>query len=99
VLTCQPISHDPCKSSQTDEDVVTRDIEKQYSRTVFIAKLRRLADALERGERFVTQVAGRRVVVPDGAVAGVEYEREGGHEELELQLRWTRPPRRSRKRG
>lgn len=78
---------------------MTHDIEKQYSRTAFIAKLRRLADALERGERFVIQVAGRRVVVPDGAVAGIEYERDGGRAELELQLRWKRPARRPRRRG
>lgn len=69
---------------------MTRDIEKRYSRKVFTARLRRLADALERGECFVIQVAGRRVVVPDDAVAGIEYERDGGREELELQLRWER---------
>lgn len=78
---------------------MTRDIEKRYSRRAFTARLRRLADALERGERFVIQVAGRRVVVPDGAVAGIEYERERGHEELELQLRWKRPRHGSRKRA
>jgi amphi-Trp domain-containing protein len=71
-----------------------RDIEKTYSRKVFVAKLRRLADALERGERFVTQVAGRRVVVPREAVFGIEREREGGIEEIEFQVSW---PARSRK--
>lgn len=73
-----------------------RDIEKSYSTKAFIAKLRRLADALERGERFVTQVAGRRVVVPRAAVYGIEHEREGGVEEIEFQIRWktARPQRR-----
>jgi len=65
-----------------------RDIEKTYSRKAFVAKLRRLADALERGERFVTQVAGRRIVVPRAAVFGIEREREGVVEEIEFQITW-----------
>src|SRR5215210_2088706 len=35
-----------------------RDVEKVYSTPEFVAKLRRLADALEAGERFEIQVAG-----------------------------------------
>src|SRR3712207_7499403 len=38
-----------------------RDVEKVYSTSEFVAKLRRLADALEKGERFEIQVAGERV--------------------------------------
>ena len=38
-----------------------RDIEKTYALPEFIAKLRRLADALESGARFDIQVAGERV--------------------------------------
>jgi amphi-Trp domain-containing protein len=71
-----------------------RDIEKTYSRKAFVAKLRRLADALERGERFSTQVAGRRVVVPRAAVFGIEREREGGTEEIEFQVTWKTARRR-----
>jgi len=71
-----------------------RDIEKTYSRKAFIAKLRRLADALERGERFAIQVAGRRVVVPREAVFGIEREREGGIEEIEFQITWKAARRR-----
>ena len=71
-----------------------RDIEKTYSRKAFIAKLRRLADALERGERFATQVAGRRVVVPREAVFGIEREHEGGIEEIEFQITWKAARRR-----
>ena len=41
-----------------------RDVEKVYSTSEFVAKLRRLADALETGERFEIQVAGERVYVP-----------------------------------
>lgn len=71
-----------------------RDIEKTYSRNAFIAKLRRLADALERGERFSTQVAGRRVAVPRDAALGIEHEREGGVEEIEFQITWKTARRR-----
>ena len=65
-----------------------RDIEKVVARKAFIVKLRRLADTLERGERFSIQVAGERIVVPHDALLGVEHEREGGVEEIEFQLRW-----------
>lgn len=66
-----------------------RDIEKVYSAADFVAKLRRLADALERGERFEIQVAGERIYVPARAEFNVEHEREGEKEELEFQLKWT----------
>lgn len=74
-----------------------RDIEKTYSRKAFVAKLRRLADALERGKRFATQVAGRRVVVPRAAVFGIERELEGGTEEIEFQITWKTAKRRRRR--
>jgi amphi-Trp domain-containing protein len=66
-----------------------RDIERVYSTSEFVAKLRRLADALETGERFEIQVAGERVYVPTRAEFNVEHEREGNEEELEFQLKWT----------
>lgn len=65
-----------------------RDVEKSYPRAAFIAKLRRLADALERGERFAIQVGGERVSVPPDAAVGVEHEREAGVEQIEFQLTW-----------
>ncbi|MFZ2508424.1 MAG: hypothetical protein WAW79_08145 [Steroidobacteraceae bacterium] len=34
-------------------------------------------------------VAGEALRVPAKAVASVEYEREGGTQELEFQLKWT----------
>ena len=67
-----------------------RDLEKVYLRKDFIAKLRRLADALETGKPFSIQVAGERLHVPAGAVFNIEHEREGGREELEFQLQWKR---------
>ena len=65
-----------------------RDIEKVYSTSEFVSKLRRLADALEAGERFEIQVAGERVYVPVRAEFNAEHEREGNEEEIEFQLRW-----------
>jgi amphi-Trp domain-containing protein len=66
-----------------------RDIERNYPRARFIAKLRRLADALERGERFRIQIGGERVTVPPDAVINLEHERGGGEEEVEFQMRWS----------
>ena len=67
-----------------------RDIEKEYGRKAFVAKLRRLADALERGERFVIHIEGERLTVPRNAAISVEHERAGDLEEVEFQVRWRR---------
>ena len=66
-----------------------RDVEKVYSTSEFVSKLRRLADTLEKGERFEIRVAGERVYVPARAEFNVEHEREGNEEEIEFQLKWT----------
>ena len=64
-----------------------RDIEKDYPLPQFIDKLRRLADALEKGERFEIQIANERVSVQVRAQSGcgtssaVSYE-----EEIEFQI-------------
>ena len=71
-------------------DKAERDIEKEYSRREFIAKLRRLADALEQGKQFDIQIAGERIYVPSDAVINIEHEREGDEEEVEFQLKWKR---------
>ena len=67
-----------------------RDIEKSYPLPEFIAKLRRLADALETGEQFEIQIAGERIYVPVHATYNIEHEREDGIEEIEFQIRWTK---------
>ena len=64
-----------------------RDVERDYPRKQFIAKLRRLADCLENDERFRIQVAGERVSVPPGAILSIEHERGSSEEEIELQLK------------
>lgn len=66
-----------------------RDIEKKYTTSEFIAKLRRLADALESGKKFEIQIAGERVYVPSRAIYNIEHEREGGEEEIEFQIKWS----------
>ncbi len=67
-----------------------RDIEKVYSVKDFVAKLRRLADALEAGEPFEIQVVGERLYVPAKADFSVEHERADGTEEIEFQVRWEK---------
>lgn len=66
-----------------------RDVEKGYTNAEFVAKLRRLADAVEKGERFVIQIAGERIYVPAKARFNIEHERSGGEEEIEFQIKWT----------
>lgn len=66
-----------------------RDIEKSYPTAEFVAKLRRLADALESGEKFEIQIAGERIYVPVRAEYNIEHEREGRSEEIEFQIKWT----------
>jgi amphi-Trp domain-containing protein len=66
-----------------------RDVEKVYSTSEFVAKLRRLADSLESGRKFEIQVAGERIYVPVRAEFNIEHEREGTEEEIEFQIKWT----------
>ena len=63
-------------------------MEKVYSTKQFVAKLRRLADALEQGKPFSIQVAGERIHVPADASISVEHERSDDTEEVEFQLKW-----------
>ena len=66
-----------------------KDVEKSYSTKDVIAKLRRLADALESSEPFVIQVAGQRLRIPRDVFFNIEHEAAGGKHELEFQLRWS----------
>lgn len=75
----------------------SRDLEKTYPRAAFVAKLRRLADALEAGRPFAIAVAGERLHIPAAAQFNIEHEREGGREELEFQLKWKREARPARR--
>lgn len=65
-----------------------RDIERNYPRAQFVAKLRRLADAIEKEGAFSIQVAGERLRVPADAHFNIEHERAEGAHELEFQLIW-----------
>ncbi len=66
-----------------------RDVEKKYSTAQIIAKLRRLADAMEKGKRFEIRVAGERIYVPARAEMNIEHEREGREEEIKFQIKWS----------
>jgi len=68
----------------------SRDVERIYSPQEVVAKLRRLADALEEEKPFRIQIAGERVRVPEGAQFSVEHERGDDEEEIEFQLKWPR---------
>jgi amphi-Trp domain-containing protein len=70
----------------------SRDIEKGYARSQFVAKLRRFADSVEQGEAFSIQIAGERVHVPARAVFNIEHERSDGEEEIEFQIKWKAEP-------
>ena len=65
-----------------------RDLTRTYSRSQFVAKLRRLADAIETAEAFTIQLAGERLRIPASAQFNIEHERSGGRQELEFQLLW-----------
>ncbi|MDI5889977.1 amphi-Trp domain-containing protein [Halomonas rhizosphaerae] len=67
-----------------------RDVEKGYPKADFVAKLRRLADAIEKEERFEIQIAGERIYVPLRAKFTIEHERSDDEEEIEFQLKWNR---------
>ncbi|MBB3190663.1 amphi-Trp domain-containing protein [Halomonas cerina] len=67
-----------------------RDVEKGYPKADFVAKLRRLADAIEKEERFEIQIAGERIYVPVRAEFTIEHERSDDEEEIEFQLKWER---------
>lgn len=66
----------------------SRDIEKTYSRSQFVAKLRRFADAIETSEPFAIQIAGERIRVPKDAKFNIEHERDSEGDEIEFQIKW-----------
>ncbi|MDQ3577428.1 MAG: amphi-Trp domain-containing protein [Actinomycetota bacterium] len=66
-----------------------RDIERTYSTTDVVAKLRRLADALESETPFRIQIAGERIRVPAHARFSIGHERGDDEEEIEFQLTWS----------
>ena len=65
-----------------------RDIEKEYSKEEFVAKLRRLADSIENNKRFAIQIAGKRIYVPVRAKYTIEHEKSAQEEEIEFQIKW-----------
>lgn len=65
-----------------------RDVEKNVPKDRFIETLRRVADALEKGESFRIQIANERISIPADCELLVEHERSEGEQEVELQFRW-----------
>lgn len=71
-------------------DKPERDVEKGYPKADFVSKLRRLADAIENGDRFDIQIEGERIYVPVRAQFTIEHERSDDEEEIEFQIKWYR---------
>jgi amphi-Trp domain-containing protein len=67
----------------------SRDVERIYETDELVAKLRRLADALETGSPFRIQIAGERIRVPARAEFSIEHERGDDEEEIEFQFKWA----------
>lgn len=67
----------------------SRDVEKGFSKAEFVAKLRRLADAIEHSERYEIQIAGERIYVPVRAEFTIEHERSNTEQEVEFQIKWS----------
>jgi amphi-Trp domain-containing protein len=65
-------------------------LQHTYSKAEFVEKLRRLADAIETGERFDIQIAGERIYVPVRARFNIEHERSKDGEEIEFQIKWEK---------
>ena len=70
----------------------SRDIERIYSTPEVVAKLRRLADALEADKPFRIQIGGERIRVPERAQFSIEHERDDDEEEIEFQFKWSLDP-------
>ena len=67
------------------------DAEKNYSNTEVIAKLRRLADALEQNKTFEIQIDNHRIYVPPTAEIEFEYQKsDDGDEEVEIEIKWKK---------
>jgi amphi-Trp domain-containing protein len=69
-----------------------RDIERIYSTQEVVAKLRRLADSIEKDKPFRIQIAGVRIRVPERAQFSIEHELGDDEEEIEFQLKWPVKP-------
>lgn len=67
-----------------------KDLEKSYSNKAAVAKLRRLADALEEGKTFVITIAGERISVPPNVTVEFEYKRIGNELDVEIELKWKK---------
>ena len=66
-----------------------RAVEKKYSINQTVAKLRRLANCLERGKSFQIRIAGEMVSVPARAIFNIEHKREGNSEEVKFKFKWV----------
>jgi len=85
----RPAGYLPAEDSPVSGGKADPDIEKDYPLPAFIEKLRRLADALENGQRYQIDIAGERISVPVRAHYNIAHERGDGEEEIEFQIIWS----------
>jgi amphi-Trp domain-containing protein len=67
-----------------------KDVEKTYSNKESVAKLRRLAEALENGEPYEIQIDNKRIYVPADASVEFELEHDGEEMELAVEVKWKK---------
>lgn len=79
----------PCLKDGSMEDNVEIEVEKSYRRSVFVEKLRNLADVLEQKKPFVLRFGGERIRIPVDVTCHIEYERDGTEQEVEFQIKWS----------
>lgn len=65
-----------------------KDLEKIYTRAQFVAKFKRLAEAVEGNKSISIQIAGERIFIPKNAIFNIEHERNASNEEIEFQFKW-----------
>ena len=76
-VPCQDRAADVFWDGRIFVTAAPRDVEQFYSTSEVVAKLRRLADALETNKRSASD-CGRRIRVPARAQFSIEHERDDG---------------------
>ena len=66
------------------------DTQKSYATAQTVAKLRRLADALEQNKPFEIQIDNNLISVPPTAEIEFEYEKTKDGEEIEIEISWKK---------
>lgn len=80
-------------TDDTEAEIIETEIEEReetFSRAEFVAKLRQLADALEKGDGADIEIADEAVALPKEAVYSAAYEGDEDEEAIAFQVSWSR---------